>query len=85
MTIHLDTVSEIVLVTALPFFGVTVTETKQDPFSRTFNAVPTILQFFDDFESTLRDTFDVKATFSFTYRANNRAVVDFDIATAGAF
>ena len=63
---------------ALPFFGVTVTVTLQEPAFRPLRVPIDTLQFFAKLETTLRETFDVESTFSLANAAIDFAEAAFD-------
>jgi hypothetical protein len=65
------------LVTALPFLGFTVTATRQFPAFRPLNDERTTLQFLDEADATLSDTFEVERTFNLAITAIDFADVDF--------
>ena len=68
---------------ALPFFGVTVTVTLQDPAFNPLSVVPETLQYFDEVDTTFKRTFEVESTLSLANVAIDFAEVALDIVTLG--
>ena len=81
---YLETFNVTVLDTALPFFGVTVTVTLQDPVFNPLSVVPETLQYFAELGTTFNDIFEVDSTASLAYTAIDFAVADFLVVTVGA-
>ena len=78
------TVRVTVLDAAFPFFGVTVTVTRHDPFFRPFTDAPETLHTFAEDAATLSVNFDPEATVSPAYFATADAVADFFVVRDGA-
>ena len=68
---------------ALPFFGVTVTVTLQDPAFNPFSVVLDTLQYFEELATTFSETFEVESTLSLAYTAIDLAVTAFLVVTVG--
>ena len=81
---YLETFNVTVLDTALPFFGVTVTVTLQDPVFNPLSVVPETLQYFAELGTTFNDIFEVDSTASLACTAIDFAVADFLVVTVGA-
>ena len=80
---YFETFRVTVFEVALPFFGVTVTVTLQDPAFNPLRVVPATLQNFLELETTFNDTFEVESTLSLAYVAMDLAVADLDVVTVG--
>jgi len=81
---HAFTVRVTVFDVALPFFGVTVTVTRHEPFFRPFTDVPETLHTFAEDAGTLSVTLDPEATVSPAYFAIADPVADFFVVRDGA-
>jgi hypothetical protein len=68
---------------ALPFFGVTVTVTLQEPAFNPLRVVPETLQNLDELATTFNLTFDVESTLSLANVAIDFAVADLEVVTLG--
>ena len=66
---------------ALPFFGVTVTVTLQEPVLRPLRTAPETLQNFAELATTFSDTFDVEVTASLASAAIDFAETTLDNVT----
>ena len=66
---------------ALPFFGVTVTVTLQEPAFSPLSVVPETLQNFAELATTFNLTFEVESTFSLANAAIDFAEAALDIVT----
>jgi hypothetical protein len=68
---------------ALPFFGVTVTVTLQEPAFNPLRVVPETLQNFAELATTFNLTFDAESTLSFANTAIDFAVADLNFVNLG--
>ena len=72
-----------VLEVALPFLGVTVTVTLQEPAFNPLSVVPDTLQYFAELDTTFNDVFEVESTASLAKTAIDFAVADLVSVTLG--
>jgi hypothetical protein len=68
---------------ALPFFGVTVTVTLQEPAFNPLSVVPDTLQNFEELGTTFSDTFEIENTLSLANAAIEFADADLEVVNLG--
>ena len=71
--------------TALPFLGLTVTVTLQDPTFKPLREAPDTLQNFAELGNTLSETLDVERTLILANEAINLSEVTFEIFKVSVF